>query len=938
MKNLNKVLAMLVVFMMVVSTVAFASFSDVAETSSYSTAVEVDTDLGLIKGYEDGTFRPEGEITRAEFAAIVVRMLGQEGQVAGAATVTQFTDVPATDWSAGYVNIATQAGIIKGYGDGRFGPNDQVEYQDALTMMVRALGYEPAIGSAGYPTGYLTKAGDLGLTSNVSGSNGVAINRGAVAQIAFNALDVPLMTQSGYGTFTQYVINDGYSSTNGTTNVKKTILSENHKIVKVQGTIIDSTDTTATGTTGTDKVTVNVTNYLYNKFFGLGQKKMEVGDSDALKYVGKKCIIFVEYDEFEDKCIIKSLYEAPLSDSLTINLDDVDTFETVLDGTTVKNYKITYYVDDVKKSATISAGYDRFYNGVAAASTTVPSWTNLKKMSGTVQLALLDTTSTSADYDTMYIDAYDVFVVDEVKASASRVTAKNNPIVMSARITYDESNGENKATLVGTDGEAMDWKDLNEYDVLLVKYVKSSAKNIYDAKVINNTVTGSVDELSGDAGNKVAVIGDNEYDVNVSIEGDIKLGDEGIFYLDDKNTIVYVDTTSTVSDNYAFVIGVDQGTGFSADTYQIQLVTKDNAVIIYDVAKTIKVTAYFDATTGAPATTGTIAQYKTETGIKAKDVATFLASLKGKLITYRANSSDAITTIEVPYLQSDIDNEKFSLDVEAASKTAVTLTKYDPDDKSFRVSGKGTKYLDSKTVIFNVDYDTATGNPTDETEVVALSNLAKDDDLVGADVYDIDEDDVIGCIVLRGTNEFYGSSDNATFVTKVSESKDADGDNIIYIYGYRDGEAVTYTSEDLTKSDVKEGSLIIPKYSSNGALKSIKVCDATNSAANALGTDKNANSGVVTKVDGSHNIITIAGIGEVKVKSSANVYVYNERLNRTKYIVDESVGYIDFDDSTAADSWGLYIDESNKNLAGKVTAYLYYVDGEVADMVYYIAK
>ncbi|MEE1042740.1 MAG: S-layer homology domain-containing protein, partial [Clostridia bacterium] len=253
MKNLNKVLAMLVVFMMVVSTVAFAAFTDVADTSSYATAIDVDVDLGIIKGYDDNTFRPEGEITRAEFAAIVVRLLGQEAQSAGAAASTQFADVPASHWAAGYINIAVQAGVINGYGNGNFGPDDLVAYQDALTMMVRALGYEPAIGSAGYPTGYLTKAGDLGLTKNVNGTNGVPANRGTIAQIAFNALDVPLMTQTGYGTFTQYVINDGYSSTSGYTNYKKTLLSENHRTVKVQGVILSSTDATSSSVTGTDK-------------------------------------------------------------------------------------------------------------------------------------------------------------------------------------------------------------------------------------------------------------------------------------------------------------------------------------------------------------------------------------------------------------------------------------------------------------------------------------------------------------------------------------------------------------------------------------------------------------------------------------------------------------------------------------------------------------
>mgnify|MGYP002515637673 CR=1 FL=1 len=75
MKNLNKVLAMLVVFMMMLSTVAFASsFADVAAESSYNTAIEVGVDLGLFKGYEDGTFKPDKAVTRAEFVKMIVEL------------------------------------------------------------------------------------------------------------------------------------------------------------------------------------------------------------------------------------------------------------------------------------------------------------------------------------------------------------------------------------------------------------------------------------------------------------------------------------------------------------------------------------------------------------------------------------------------------------------------------------------------------------------------------------------------------------------------------------------------------------------------------------------------------------------------------------------------------------------------------------------------
>ena len=80
-------------------------------------------------------------------------------------------------------------------------------------MLVVALGYEPAIGTAGYPVGYLTKAADIGLTDGVSASSGTAANRGVVAKLVLNALDTPLMKQTGYGTWTDYVVFDGYNDT-----------------------------------------------------------------------------------------------------------------------------------------------------------------------------------------------------------------------------------------------------------------------------------------------------------------------------------------------------------------------------------------------------------------------------------------------------------------------------------------------------------------------------------------------------------------------------------------------------------------------------------------------------------------------------------------------------------------------------------------------------
>lgn len=904
MKNLNKVLAMLVVFMMMLSTVAFASsFTDVADESSYSTAIEVGVDLGLLKGYEDNTFKPEGEITRAEFAAIVVRLLGQEAQAAGAKAATQFKDVPADHWAAGYINIATEAKVINGYGDGNFGPEDLVEYQDAITMIVRALGYEPAIGSAGYPTGYLTKAGELGLTSNVNGSNGVAINRGAVAQISFNALDVPLMTQSGYGTFTQYVINDGYSSTMGTTNVKKTLLSENYSIVKVQGTVDSSSDEVSTSAKAEPYVNTTVTNKYYNKFGTAIDGKMFVGDSDAKSYVGKKAIMFVEYNEFEAKKTIKAIYEVA-SDSLVIDLADVVEY--------VPGEEIKYYVSDNKTTTvSLSSNTKEYFNGFLGARGTMTE-KELLDLSGSIELSLLDEETADADYDTAYVTAYEVFVVDEVRATAGIVSSKIDTSF--GKINFDESDGDVVATLVDAEGNAMEWADLAEYDVLSVKYVNTGAKDVYEAKVIENVVEGTVDEISGSADDRYVVISGTEYKVlpAAEYEDEIKLGDEGTYYLDDNNNVVYHNATLVKSDNYAYVINIKPAT--SMENAQVKALTKDNGIVTVELASKISVTIEGEKTTNV----------SVKTLITDANVGDYI----GEVCTFKVNASGQINAIEIASDKADPDYEYFVKNFEG-----VNLEDYDADAASFKIGGK-KYYIDENTVIFNVE----DGADDEDMEVVALANLAEGQDLVGADIYDVDEDRIIKVIALKKANTISPATESATFVTKVSTAYDEEGYEVIRVTGYAGLEEVSYLCDN--DVDVKEGTLVIPSYKANGDVKSFTAVEKVDNAdlelkgyageLKALDLDEDGEND--SPIQARKKLIYLDGkeANEYKVPSTANVYVYDSTSTmRVKYTVGADFGYFDYDPDL-----GIYVDKDDTK--NNVKVYLYEVEGDVVDVLYYI--
>ena len=152
MKNLKKVLALVVACVMLFTMSSFA-FTDVEADASYLEAATLLNKLGIITGYEDGSFLPNNTITRAEAATVLVRALNGTEEAKGMAASNMFTDVPASHWAAGYVNYAATYGIVNGRGAGIFDPEAPVAYEEIVKMIVAMLGWTPAAEEkGGYPT------------------------------------------------------------------------------------------------------------------------------------------------------------------------------------------------------------------------------------------------------------------------------------------------------------------------------------------------------------------------------------------------------------------------------------------------------------------------------------------------------------------------------------------------------------------------------------------------------------------------------------------------------------------------------------------------------------------------------------------------------------------------------------------------------------------
>lgn len=163
---------------------AASSFPDVDENAEYAEAVEYLKDAGIMRGDDLGNFNPNKTVTRAEMAVIVCQMLGETENLT---TSDAFTDVPTTHWANKYVTRAKELGVISGYGNKKFGPNDKVKYEQAVTMVVNALNYKNEANNAGgYPDGYLAIAQSLGLLNNVDAEKGMFLARSNVAIIIYN--------------------------------------------------------------------------------------------------------------------------------------------------------------------------------------------------------------------------------------------------------------------------------------------------------------------------------------------------------------------------------------------------------------------------------------------------------------------------------------------------------------------------------------------------------------------------------------------------------------------------------------------------------------------------------------------------------------------------------------------------------------------------------
>ena len=171
-----------------------ASYSDQADIKA-STAVDMLSSLGVIQGYDDGSFKPNNTVTRAQMAKMIFTIMngGNDNANAYASLPTAFTDLPTAAWAQGYVRYLQNTGIIAGKSATKFAPNDTVTGLEAAKMVLVAAGYNAQkAGLTGAAWAQNTmKYGQLNnLFEDVDTDLNAALPRQYAAQILYNALDM----------------------------------------------------------------------------------------------------------------------------------------------------------------------------------------------------------------------------------------------------------------------------------------------------------------------------------------------------------------------------------------------------------------------------------------------------------------------------------------------------------------------------------------------------------------------------------------------------------------------------------------------------------------------------------------------------------------------------------------------------------------------------
>ncbi|OQB15186.1 MAG: Surface layer protein precursor [Firmicutes bacterium ADurb.Bin193] len=854
--------------------------ADVVGTK-YEEPVELLRALDIMVGdAETGAFRLQDGILRSEFAKIAVYLAGLAEVAESSMGTTKFPDVVEGHWATGFINVAAQQGYVIGDDVGTFRPDDKITYAEAITVIVRILGYEPsAMSAGGFPTGYTVVAGQIGLLKNgvVSTGSDVATTRGTVAIMAANSLTINMMEKTSFG------VNETYEV------VDKQILTEKLDVTKNYGQITANYVSSLTGPSSLREDEVNI----------LGDNGETVtyktGKTNAADFLARNVIYYVKDNgENEDPELILVRNNANKNDELKVPAANIK----VLTGDADEDKTLEYWenkdTDKNAKKATITADAKVFYNGVATSDYDLSNLNDLE--SGSV--TLLDTTRTD-EYNYVFVTEYRNLVVDEVSLVSHRVNDKYNLL----SLTLDPEDKSVKFSIT-KNGEKIGLADLKEWDVLSVAMdnANPAEATVINVVVSDKAVVGKVEEIDGEKrmiGGALYEIAKNYIDAN---QPEIYLDDEGTFYLDIEGRIAAVDTKTVVGSNYAYLVDAEMA-GTINKTLEFKLFNQLGETKIFKAASKVKVN-----------------NTSSLTGEQA------LEMIKGEgndevtpqLITFETNSAGEITLINT------------AMDNGTGLPVKNTFSRdYASDSLEYKSASKklGNFNVNSGTIVFDIPE----GETDTDNFAVRTMDMFVDKTSYSVEIYDLSEDLTAKIILVKDSTGETNAESAIAVVSKVSSAQNADRVTVDKLYALENGTTIELLAQDtatLVREDgtkLSAGDIIQYKKNVRGEIEKVTVLFDSRDRAN--------DDIEIYKAYEGTEMETVIGTVSKKFTNSINVVTSN--MAETNYNIENAKVY-SYDYTKPSSSQVTVVDSSyitkyDEGDARKVFLRIY--KGEVVEIV-----
>ena len=597
MRNLKRALSLamasiMVLGMMVVGAgaVSYDDFSDKDKIVN-DDAVSMLVELNVINGKDDGSFDPEGIVTRAEMAKMICVVLngGKDPSLGNVSNYT-YTDTVG-HWAAAYIEYCTTLGIVAGDGTGKFNPSNTVTGAEAAKMLLVALGFKSEIEGftgANWAVNVNVRANQKGLFDELSINPSEGLTRDNAAQMVWNALD------AGVVSYDYTLITDGSSITSSPTlidNESKTLLTDKFKVAKLEGVIVANENATSTGT-AVEKEDVTVLLLTSDD----ADSKQDEGDTITLKtataanLLGKSVTMFA-------KDWKNGAYQTVLGNPVVSSDNMIATISEDSDADDVKDALKDAGIKEVSKAVLVQ-------NFIRATDKddkelTISGMADVAKLTGNG----IEVTVISNDNDNK---ADFVIVTKMIAGKVSAYNAKGNDgdgyITVTALLTdiakADQIAGAEFADVKGSE-------DLAKDDIVLY-YRVGDTFYAEKADSVNVTVTSTKgdDQIKDGSNTYKASALSSKYDDdnNTVLTTAVEPDDEVTLYLDNFGYVVYTDAV-TAADEYMFITGSDASVKSGFESLTIKGVLSDGTEVTASVNKidSKKLSSAFDGKTESAA-------------------------------------------------------------------------------------------------------------------------------------------------------------------------------------------------------------------------------------------------------------------------------------------------------------------------------------------------